>query len=160
MARHTQVDFITANGEETEVDAGIFEILLSLKAMGVNTQYSCQGDEFGAYVLADRKSFRRVLKAMKKFQRRGDYSPQSGDVVWNFFNIYRHVQITWFHWKGKYDESRVIFRRGKKNSFASKYSYEQLWDNWHGFRTTLRWPVEDSEKVLWMFLETQDLLGA
>lgn len=158
MARHTQVGFITASGEQTEVDAGIYEILISLKVMGVVTQYSCQGDEFGAYVLADRKSFRRVLKAMKKFQRRGDYSLQSGDVVYDLFHTHREIAITWFHKKGKYNESRVIFRRGKRRS-SSDYSYEQLLDNQYGFRTTLRWHTRDSEKVLMMFLETQELLG-
>lgn len=156
---HKQVPFKTLDGEVVGVDEGVRPVLEQLRRLGVRTQFSCQGDMFAAYVLADRKSFFPVLRLIRKKYQRRAYSPLARDAAWGFlrggftqhsFVRYRVVdkpygRVHTILWNVKYE-------RGLSD--RQSYSIEYDYDNIYGFRICMRWPKQDMHKVLRLLMET------
>jgi hypothetical protein len=69
MTFHSQVSFVIRNGTEVLVDEGLVDILTALKDLGVDTLFSCQGDDLPdnrhrAYVSCTSESFGPILREL------------------------------------------------------------------------------------------------
>lgn len=153
MTMHPQTTFLTADNYHTDVDFGMYSVLCRLRDLGVRTQYSCQGTpgENAAYVLADAKSFRPLLRKIKKNIRNGSYSPEAEKVARELFSNRKELVFVWFY-HGE-DRAKVIHRLGRFD--LNGYSFERQLDNRYGYRMTLRWPTYHHDLIFQMLCETQ-----
>jgi hypothetical protein len=150
---HPQVLFTTLRGVETTVDEGLFIVLTMLKKLGVETQYSCQGDEYAAYVCAKAFGFDRLVRDIRRLSRSRRLSRASRKLVSNFESAHRKFEFN--HWSGRgtsrQKERRIFYTsrtlgknmRGKKQRF----SFERSISKRYGHRITVRWPVGQTPAV-------------
>lgn len=152
---HKQVLFITLDRRSVEVDAGMLYILQELRRLGAKTQYSCQGDVAGAYVLMDRWSFNRLRRRIVRCRVFGGYSEDSLDLLREFRSGYRTQDFrTWrTNEAGVVLTRRVLFARGVND--LGQFTIEQDYSRRFGIRTTLRWPTAESDRVLQLLKETK-----
>lgn len=143
---HPQVAFETFRGIMTTVDEGLFDLLTMLKKLGVETQYSCQGNEFAAYVCAEAKGFDKLIRHIRRAAKAGTLSEVSKHLFADFENGYRKIEISHF-WNNRsgreghfYYATRTLGRhlQGKKQRF----SFERTISKRYGHRITVRWPVD------------------
>lgn len=149
QAEHVQVPFVTVTGEHTTVDEDIYEVISMLNELGVRTQYSCQGGFQPAYVCADRRSFGRFIRAMRRTAGKQLYSPDAK----RFANkVLRGSREQYFHYtlKNGNDITRVILSNPN-----SEFTLEQSYSNVFGLRTVIRWPEEATTDFYALLLETR-----
>lgn len=148
MTHHTQIRFELANGKKVKVDQRLYAVLTYLRDLGVKTQYSCEGDpsydEVGlsAYILADRKSFRPIIKEIKKFRKRKNVPAYLRRFSQDFLDGYisREYEVWIRHENAKSKVFGKKIYRGEEtlNGFQIQYitSYP------YGIRTVIRFPHE------------------
>jgi hypothetical protein len=88
VTTHKQLPFRLADNTHTEVDEGLYELLMLLRDLGVKTQYSCEGGRFSAYVVGDAESFLPVIEKLQEIQ-------SHHYVLQKIFE--KPVEETWFH---------------------------------------------------------------
>lgn len=152
---HTQVNaWDPVSGNYAVVDEGMADILKGLWTLGIRTQYSCQGGEYLAYVLMDRRSgklFEKLMRDMFPY-----LSPEAREMADIFLQIQRSHKFIW-DWKDKdgYHHSRS-FTFGRKtiherlDSFYVERTYQR---NPHKLRSTYRWPVKFGPAMLQLVTE-------
>lgn len=149
---HTQVPFVTKDGKLVQVDEGLLGVLEELRRLGVETQYSCQGDAECAYVLGSRKTFGPLLRRIHSYYKKDLFlSLPSRVIAGRFYWGYRSHEFSLFFRKGVYRVLQFTWNRGVKQSPG--YQVERLYSNSFGRRVCVRWPVEDTPKVHQMLFE-------
>lgn len=150
---HKQVYFETMFGDIVEVDKGMFDILEELKRLGVKTQFSCQGSQpYGAYVLADRYSFGRLLRKIYIRRKLGFYSVEAKETVDRFLAGHRMHEFAIFADQGCDERYKVTLRKSEKRD--EQYSIEHSYSTFYGLRTSVRWPRRYSGAMLRLLRET------
>lgn len=147
---HLQTEFYTRLGQRTTVDLGLYNLLSMLNLLGVNTQFSCQGGMFPAYVVADRKSFAPVVKAMREHLRLGAYSPIASRFVHNLFAGTPEIWL-YPHFRGVSYPQRFQRVVNPNEGFEREYT----WTREFGLRTVLRWPKELTDDFLMVLEQTE-----
>lgn len=143
---HVQVPFVTRGGKQTTCDEGMFDILELLKQMGVNTQYSCQGDEFGGYICAFTPGVRRVINAAMRLHNDKWLSDQSMRLMDDWcLDGERHFRIA----------SNRVARLRYDGDPKQYFSYERDPNSLYGDRTTIRWPKDRGDEFHQLLLEIQ-----
>jgi hypothetical protein len=161
---HEQIPFTTLDGELTDVDVGMFDVLTQLKEMGVRTQFSCQGGGIPiqdsdkkfqrlAYVVADAKSFMPVLREIKRNLRKNYYSEKSEDFARMLFRtgFSREFNLVL---RRRNVEHQWSFRLNAELIRRNAYRIEDEFSNRYGHRITLRWPADVMDDFLGLLLET------
>jgi hypothetical protein len=152
---HEQVPFTTFDGELTEVDVGMFDVLTRLKEMGVRTQFSCQGGEDlqPAYVAADARSFMPIVRAIRKQLRWRNYSSEALNVarLLMYGGLKREVNFLVDKREDTYLYTFHIRFKKKRSGF---FSIEDVYSNRFGHRIVFRWPAEFTDDILKMLYET------
>lgn len=158
MTKHEQVSFRTHDGQVTLVDKGLFDVLAYLNALGVKTQYSCQGGPRNAYVLADFRSFWQFIRRVKRYQRLGLYSDQASTFVKWMLRGQREFDYTDFRFNEAtqtgYEKRRLQYGRAGKSEYADLYTFELMYSKLYGFRIVFRWPPEATAAVESLVSET------
>lgn len=143
---HTQVPFVTRNGVETTCDEALFDILTLLKKMGVETHFSCQGDDFGGYICAFTPGMRPVINKTISLHGLGWLSDQSMAFLDDWCREgYREVR-----WPAQ-DRRRY----GHVNMPQQYFSYERDQESIYGDRTTVRWPKHRKHELKQLLIEIQ-----
>lgn len=153
---HKQVPFTTLDGELTEVDEGMFDVLTRLKEMGVRTYYSCQGGEDlqPAYVAGDAKSFKPVLKEMRRRYKKRAYSQRSMKLANLLFrNGYERLLSLAFYRENI--DNVFEFQLKIKRRKPRPYVIERIYGNKFGQRTVFRWAPEAMDDFLNLLYETR-----
>jgi hypothetical protein len=153
---HTQKVFRTRKGYLVKVDEGIFDILAYLHALGVDTLYSCQGDRYPAYVLADARSFNRLVRRILRNYLRGRYSPETRATVRNFLRGRRELNFDVYTGQGHVQWFGHSIHFGS-NRRRQRYEYEYIIDNHWGFRLAIRWPKKHNERIFDLLVETLEM---
>lgn len=137
----------------------MFDILTILKKMGVKTEFSCQGG-LGepAYVAADLRTFRSVIKDIRKYYRYVLYSPKSLSVAAQFFINKPVIMIEIANpiKSAVTDFFTFIFARNPRND---PWVIEYVFNTKYGAKMVLRWDEEFTDDVLGMLLETGEYRG-
>lgn len=143
---HIQVPFQTWDGHTVNVDKGMLDILNRLRDLGLRSQYSCQKNISGAYVVVDAKSakhFETLLQtielsaASKRFAtkfldgpRQRTFTVGSHHRDWIHIDFGAHLRF-----KPKPNKAYFIVERSYQNAP-------------HWLRTTYRWPSKMTPQVL------------
>lgn len=139
---HPQTIFITHEGKRVKVDEELVDILNVLRDLGVRTQHSCQGtqDEMCGYILADRKSFRPVLKKIYKAYKQDLLWTSHWTLVRAFLGGYRRYEVS--HYIGKKPERQVFHFLTEKGEDTIRDGYALEFTNSlrYGRRITVRFP--------------------
>ena len=154
MKKHAQVPFTTLKGQVVEVDEGLHDILAMLRGLGVETQYSCQGSSTGAaYVLANRRGMRRLVREIYARYLKGEYTPEIRELIENFRKGLIEHEFAHFPEPGSGRAPRQwIYRRGRKK--AGWYAMEWLYSRRYGLRVSIRWPQDRNDDVFKLLFET------
>lgn len=147
---HNQVPFVTKKGVVTTVDEGLLYVLTLLKDLGVETQFSCQGDFFGAYVNADTPTFRPVILEALKRHREGSLSDSSMIFMYDF--LYTGLRELTLDRRLK-SEVRFADEEGYN---PQCFSYERELKGLRGPRTTIRWPKDRTVELQNLLVEILD----
>lgn len=142
MTTHEQVPFRTLNGKNCLVDAGMLDILNLLKRFGVVTQFSGEDNMGTGYVLATGQSTRRFEKKVQRLYSQDKLSIATAQIVENFLKSTRVFEF--FHFIG--DRSFSYCTRTK--NLETEYVVERTYSLLYGYRTTYRWPQQDSDQLL------------
>lgn len=152
---HDQVPFVTRLGREVTVDEGIHDILAVLRAHGVDTLFSCEGNyvTHEAYVLSSRKSTVPLVKRILAQYKRGGYSADSELLIKGFLKGERSHEFGIFppH-ESKRVSRRWTISRGEEPDPG--YRMEWLYSKAYGLRVCIRWPEAMNDAILEMLLET------
>lgn len=158
MTTHEQVYFSTIDGGETLVDRGMFDILTYLRELGCETQFSCEdeGREIGtAYVVfAKTKDAKRLERMMRKAQNSMHYSlPSRITAGWFVRESSREFSLSWF--KNRKDGQTMARIMWCSHIIRGCHWIERQYTNKYGYRTTWRWPIEESNFMFSLLQEME-----
>lgn len=156
MPTHPQVFFKDIKGNPTTVDEGMYDILITLRKMGVHTKYSCQGGEddgYRAYFLAYQNSIIPLMKTVIWMFLTFRYSKEIRGFVRNWFRGSVKLELR----KTKKRDSQRIKRKikiGFDHSWAAFFEVKFDWSNDLGKRVVIHWPAECNDKFMRLLFET------
>jgi hypothetical protein len=138
MNEHEQVPFRTVQGKWVGVDEGLEEILTVLRDNGIRTTYSCEGNYGQAYILfpmRDGFKFRRLIRGTS--------------IGRKFDGGRRSIELSFFRDKGTNWVWKTIVRFKTRSGVRTRISFktEHTISNHYGFRTTYRWPSQDTYEL-------------
>jgi len=147
--RHKQTWFKDYFGRNVRVDEGVLHLLIVLKIHGVCSQFSCQGNTVrNAYFLANTNTLWGLLWRIVKSWAFQKYSPESKRFLRNLIHGYKEVR---FNWIRKNSDPSVAFDNGGDAYYCIEPTYSKAF----GFRTTFRWPPEETNTFFQMLMETK-----
>lgn len=146
---HTQVPFVTRDGQEVTCDEGMFDILTLLKEMGVETHFSCQGAEFGGYICAFTPGMQPVVSKIIELHDKGWLSEQSMQFVSDWRNGYRSLARMMGTRSHYYEINRKVKRK------PQHFSHERELNGLYGDRTIIRWPKHRRHELHQLLIEVQ-----
>lgn len=147
---HHQVPFTTRNGLHVTVDEGMFDILTLLKEMGVETHFSCQGHDFGAYICSFTPGMQPVVSKILELHDKGWLSDQSTNLVSEWRNKGYRELVPMMGMGPKYQTRNVKTKRKPQH-----FSHERELNGLYGDRTTVRWPKTRTDEVHQLLIEIQ-----
>lgn len=143
---HVQVPFTSRDGHQVTCDEGMFDILTLLKEMGVETHFSCQGDDFGGYICAFTPGMRPIVKKVVSLHGKGWLSDQS----MNFLDDWCREGER--HFKGFSNRRTWVREYWEEHQY---FSYEHDVHSAYGDRTTIRWPKHRRHELKQLLIEIQ-----
>lgn len=169
---HKQTTMRLASGKKTNVDVGVKPTLTRLRDKGVDTCFSCEGDNrkgwgSSAYVMATHKSSKHVVKDAKKKIKQGTYTGDAKKSAEGFKHGRKEYSARFYRQKKDPNGQMVHHPIGRhieinRGDPNSAYSYERGIDNLGGpesnkFRnhTTARWPKKDTKNFNEMLDQTK-----
>lgn len=163
---HVQTPFKTASGKQVQVDEGLMEVLTSLRDLGVETLYSCEGRKpHGGYILADGRSMTKLLLKMYYLHKRGRYSRRIAWLAERFIlgtKEFEYGKFKVYTRKGDGCKSVQMAKMRRvqfQGVYANGYKIEQMYSKHYGWRLSIRWyKTEDLQHIEELLKETKELL--
>lgn len=148
---HEQRGFIDLEGNITEVDKTMFELLTLMRDHDIQTHFSCQGGiDDGAYVLMNGKNCLSFLKRVLISYCFRKYSKMSLAFFWSMYRGYRLYELgfykpnkvnSWYRWERGYSDP---------NRWAIEFDISRQ----YGFRACFRWPTGQTDLFEKLLQET------
>lgn len=153
---HKQVDFIDFDGQSVRVDAGMRDVLILMKDLGVNTYHSCEGEKNNsAYISANGKTAWKLVKKVVVYYVTRKYCKPNRVFVKMFRHGHKSISIDEYKDRGAQgicNPWRFEIQRG--NYYTIGHSIEFSYSRFYGFRIVIRWPRQETYMLRNLLFET------